>query len=197
VGRLFRIGLVILASLGAAACPPVTSKNPVGTTVAATPDPALTGLWKGRMTPESGFSYFTFFPQDDGTISAIVVTPQSSADKGGWGAFSLQTVTLGANRFINARETLDDGKPATGPMADNTIPLLYRVNGDGALVLYIVDEAAAKRAIKANKILGTIEDGQDGDVMLTAAPGDLDAYMGSPAGRALFVKPLTILRRMK
>jgi hypothetical protein len=194
---LFGVAFVTLAALGLAACPPVTSKTPIGTTVTAVRDPALDGVWKGHVAGDKANSYFTFLPQDDGTYSVIAVTPSSPKDKGGWLAFSAQTVSLGPYHYINARETFDSGKPATGAMADNTFPVLYRVNGDGALVLYIIDETQAKNAIKAGKIVGTVEDGQSGDVTLTAAPGDLDAYMGSADGRALFIKPLILLRHDK
>jgi hypothetical protein len=195
--RVLRIALVAVFCAGLGACPPVTSKTAVGTTVAATRDPAFTGVWKGRVADSTTFSYFTFLPQDDGTVTVVVVTPPSAKDKGGYGAFTLQTVALGSYHFINARESISDGKPATGPMADNTIPILYRVNGDGAIVIYLIDETAAKNAIKLGKITGTVEQGEYGDVTLTATPGDLDAYLATPAGRALFVKPLSILRKVK
>ena len=195
--RVLRIALVALCCAGLGACPPVTSKTAVGTTVTAAPDPAFTGVWKGRVAQSTTFSYFTFLPQDDGTITAVVVTPPSAKDKGGYGAFTLQTVALWPYHFINARETINDGKPATGAMADNTVPILYRVNGDSAIVIYLIDETAAKNAIKAGKIVGTVEEGEYGDVTLTAAPGDLDAFFATPAGRALFIKPLAILRKVK
>lgn len=195
--NFLQIALMALVGMGLGACPPVTSKTPIGTTVTAASDPALTGVWKGRVSSSDTASYFTFLPQDDGTITAIVITPPTPQDKGGWGVFALKSVQLGSNHYMNARETIDDGKPASGKMADNVIPILYKVNGDGALVLYIVDEQAAKNAIKSGKLAGTVEEGQFGDVTLTAGPGELDAYMASPAGRALFVKPLVILRRDK
>lgn len=194
---LVRIGLAALVAIGLAACPPVTSKTPLGTTVTAAADPGLTGIWKGRVATGDAFSYFSFFPQDDGTISAVVVTQPSAKDQGGWAAFTLQTVTLGPNHYMNARETTEEGKPASGSMTDNTIPVLYRINSDGALVLYIIDEKLAKNAIKAGKIAGTVEEGQFGNVTLTAAATDLDAFMASPDGRALFNKPLVILRKVK
>ena len=52
-------------------------------------------------------------------------------------------------------------------------------------------------AIKSGKLKGTIEQGDFGDVAITAAPGELDAYMASPAGRALFTKPLVVLKKVK
>lgn len=195
---VLRIALVALVGVGLCACPPVTSKTAVGTTVTATArDPAFDGVWKGRVAGGGAFSYFTFLPQEDGTITAVVVTPASAKDKGGYGAFSLQTVALGPYHYINAREVIEDGKPATGAMADNTVPILYRVNGDGAIVIYLIDETAVKKAIQEGKILGTVEPGEYGDVTLTATPGDLDAFFASPAGRALFIKPLAILRKVK
>jgi len=197
--NFLRIALVAMLGIGVAACPPVTSKTALGTTSPSmiTPEPALIGMWKGRIGTTAGFSYITFFPQDDGTVSAVALTPSSPKDKGGWGAFTLQTVTLGAYHYMNLRETISDGKPGDGAMANNATPVLYRINGDGAMVLYIIDETAAKNAIKSGKIAGTIEPGDYGDIMLTATPGDLDTFMASPAGRALFIKPLGILRRVK
>jgi hypothetical protein len=195
--QFLSIGFAALIGLGVAACPPVTSKTPVGSTVAAAPDPGLAGVWKGKTAGSKVDSYFTLFPEDDGTISAVVVTPPLGTDKGGWGVFSVQTVVLGPNHFMNVQEMSDEGKPATGNLADSTTPLLYRLNGDGALVLYLIDETAAKNAIKAGKIAGTIGQGEYGDVALTAPAADLDAYMASPAGRALFIKPFVLLRRVK
>jgi hypothetical protein len=195
--NFLRIACVALIGIGLCACPPVTTKTPVGTTVKAVSDPAFTGVWQGRVGDNKAPGYFTFFPQDDGTVNVLVVSPPSKDDKGGYGVFAVQTVMLGKYHFVNARETVDDGKPATGSMADRTFPILYRWDDDGALTLYLIDETAARNAVKAGKIAGTIENGEYGDVMLTAPPGTLDAFMASPAGRALFTKPLVTLRKMK
>jgi hypothetical protein len=194
--NFLRIACVAFIGIGLAACPPVTSKTPVGTTVKAVRDPALTGVWRGKVADGDTVSYFTFLPQDDGTYSVVLVTPPSAKDNGGFGVFGAQTVTLGRFHFINARELTDDNKAAKGAMADNTIPLLYRLEGD-TLVLYLMDEDATRNAIKTGKIKGTAEEGQFGDVTLTASPGDLDAYMASPAARALFTKPLVVLKKVK
>jgi len=195
--NFLRIACVALIGVGLAACPPVTSKTPVGTTVTAVRDPALTGVWRGVVGEGGMASYFTFFPQDDGTINVLVATPPTKDDKGGYAVFAVQATVLGKRHFLNARETIDDGKPATGTMADRTFPVYYRRDDDGELMLYLIDETAAKNAIKAGKIAGTIESGEYGDVILTAPPGELDAFMASPAGRALFTKPLVMLRKVK
>lgn len=194
--NFLRIACIAVLGVGLCACPPVTSKTPVGTTVKAVPDPVLTGVWRGRFDKDTP-SYLTFLPRDDGTISVVWVTPPSKGDAGGYGVFTMQAVTLGKYHYLNVRETLDDGKPATGPMADRTFPVLYRFDDDGALVMYIIDENVAKNAVKAGKIAGTIASGDYGDVVLTATPGELDAFMASPAGRALFTKPAMVLRKVK
>ena len=195
--NFLRIAAVAVLGVALAACPPVTTKTPVGTTVKATTDSALTGIWRGVVGEGDTSSYFTFFPQDDGTINVLVATPPSKNDKGGYGVFAVQSVTLGKRHFLNARETFDDGKPAKGSMADHTFPIYYRYDDDGALMLYLIDETAAKTAVKTGKIAGTIEPGDYGDVVLTAPPGELDAFMGSPAGRALFTRPVAVLRKVK
>ena len=195
--NFLRIACVALIGIGLCACPPVTSKTPVGTTVKAVRDSALAGVWRGKVADGDAASYFTFLPQDDGTYSVVLVTPPSAKDNGGFGVFGAETVTLGRFHFINARELTDENKAAKGAMADNTIPLLYKLEGDNTLVLYLIDEDAAQSAIKANKIKGTIGEGQFGDVTLTASPSELDAFMASPAARALFTKPLVILRKVK
>jgi hypothetical protein len=194
--NFLRVALFAVVGVGLAACPPVTSKTPVGTTVKAVRDSGLAGAWRGKVADGDVTSTFTFLPEEDGTFSVVLVTPPSAKDNGGFGVFGVQTVALGRYRFINAHETYEDNKPAKGTMADNTIPILYKLSGD-TLVLYIVDDTAARDAIKAGKLKGVVQSGEFGDVTITAAPGDLDTYMASPAGRALFTKPLAVLKRVK
>lgn len=191
-----RLACLALVALGLAACPPVTTKTPVGTTVTAAPDLKLAGLWKGRVAGAATDSYFTFWPEADGTMRALLVTPPMPKDAGGSMAFRLQTVALGKNHYMNVRETLTDDKTATGPMADRTFPVLYRLAGD-TLTLAIVDEGAARRAIKAGKLAGAIAEGQAGDVVLTSPPGPLDAFFAGRAARALFPSPLVVLHRVR
>lgn len=193
--RFIRLAAALCIALIATACLPVTSTVPIGSSIGFKPDPALVGMWKGHGESPSETTYLSFFPQDDGTITALMVTPDGKDT--GWSAFSLQTATLGANHFMNAHEVLSDGKPASDEDAQKTFPLLYRVNGDGALVIYLLDEKKAAAAIHAGKIAGTIEPGNFGDVAITAQASDLDAFMQTPDGRALFVKPLAIFKREK
>jgi len=193
--RFLRLAAALCTALIATACLPVTATVPVGTTVGFTPDPALAGIWKGHGEKLGDILYLSFFAKDDGTITAIMQKPDGK--DGGWATYSLQTAALGANHFMNARETSSDGKPADDEDMRKTFPLLYRVNGDGALVIYLLDEKRAAVAIKSGKIAGTIEPGTDGDIAITAPAADLDVFMATPDGRALFVKPLAIFKREK
>lgn len=193
--KFLRLAAVLCTALIATACLPVTTTTPVGSTVGFKPDPALVGLWKGHGQTITQTTYFSFFPRDDGTITVLGQTPDGKDT--GWGVYTVQTATLGQYRFMNAREVSSDGKPADDTESKKAFPLLYRINGDGALVIYLLDEKKTAAAIKAGKIAGTIEPGADGDIVLTAAAADLDAFFQTPDGRALFVKPLVILKREK
>lgn len=192
---IVRILSVVCLALLAAGCLPVTTTAPVGSSTAMTPDPALTGMWKGKPPKEAGDVYLTFLPQSDGTITAILLEP--SGKDAGWSVYSLKTSTLGAYHYMNVLEVSSDGKPADDPKAQKNIPVLYRVNGDGALVLYLMDEKRAAAAVKANKIAGTIGTGDYGDITITASASDLDTFMGSADGRALFNAPLLLLHKVK
>jgi hypothetical protein len=193
--RFLRLAAALCTALIVTACLPVTSTVPVGTTIGFTPDPALAGMWKGHGEKLGDILYLSFFAKDDGTITAIMQKPDGK--NGGWATYSLQTAALGPNHFMNAHEVSSDGKPSDDAEAQKSFPLLYRVNGDGALVIYLLDEKRAAAAIHTGKIAGTIEPGTDGDVALTAPAADLDAFMASTDGRALFVKPLAIFKREK
>jgi len=194
-----RLSAVIALALLAAACLPVTTTSPVGTTTGLAADPALTGLWKGHGDKPSDTIYAFFFPQSGATTSAVLLRPaaKDGAKDGGWGHYTFETTTLGPYKFMNAHELSSDGKPSDEDAAKKSFPLLYRVNGDGALVIYLVDEKRARAAIKAGKIQGTVDPTDYGDVVITASGADLDAFLQTPDGRALFVKPLAILKKEK
>jgi hypothetical protein len=198
----FRVAFALAVSLLVTACLPVTSSSPVGTTVGFAADPALSGLWRGQVHQPEGWVYMTFFPQSDGTTTVVLISAPDASRKDGsapgdWSVYSLQTATLGQYRYMNAKEVSNNGKDPDQAQAGKTFPLLYRVNSDGALVIYLLDEKAAAAAIKSGAIAGTIGQGQFGDITLTADPATLDAFMTTPAGRALFVKPLILLKKVK
>jgi hypothetical protein len=194
MGIVRLLSVVCLAAL-TTACLPVTTTAPVGSTTAMTPDPALTGMWKGRLPKEPADIYLTLLPQSDGTTTAILTEP--SGKDTGWSVYSFKTATLGAYHYMNLHEVSSDGKSSTDSDAQKNIPVLYRVNGDGALVVYLMDEKRAGAAIAANKIAGTVDASKYGDATITTSANDLDAFMATADGRALFNAPFLILHKMK
>ncbi len=195
--KVLRIVFALCAALAASACLPVTTSAPIGTTQGFVIDSSLLGTWKGIAGGEKVASYFHFLPGHDGTIMAVVVTPPSDDDEGGWGAFALQTAKLGNNYFMNAQEVSDNGKVAGDTTAQAPTPLLYTIGDDGKLTLYMLDEKATAAAIAAGKIAGKVEPGNYGDVSITATPEDLDAFFQTPEGVALFKTPFAVLTKQE
>lgn len=192
-----RLALALGAALLAAACLPVTTKAPVGTTAGLAADPALMGTWKGTVADAEGPSYFHFFPRRDGTTTVLLVTPPHGKDDGGWSEFAATTATLGAHHYLNTRSISDNGKAVAGAEAERNIPLSYTIADSKTLTLYLIDEDAAKQAIKAGKIEGEIGKGEYGDVIITAAPDKLDTFFASEDAAKLFTKPLIVLTKQE
>jgi hypothetical protein len=180
-----------------AACYPPTTTHPVGTTAGLSNDAALTGLWRGQMhNDESHDVYFHFLPQSDGTIIAVMVQSGSEPD-GDWSVASITTAMLGTNRFMNAQLLYDGVKAEEKGTAHNNVPLLYRMDGPNRIALFLMDEDAAKAAIQAHDISGTVESGQFGDATITAGSKDLDAFMASRKGVALFGERFATLTKIE
>jgi hypothetical protein len=189
-----RTALALCAALFLSACLPVTSTAPAGSTAGFKNDPVLSGIWKGKPEDADDSSYFVFLPKGDDTISALlVITKPGDA---GWMAFSLQTTELGGRRFINAKETAQDGQAADESLSKNSIPFFYSF-ANNKLTLYTIDEDAAKAAISAGKLEGRIEPGTYGDVVITASGEKFDKFLQSKAGKALFTKPFAILTKVE
>lgn len=191
-----RLALLALAALGLAACYPPTTKHPVGTTIGLKNDPLLLGSWKAA--PQSGakeneFYYFHFLPAENGMLAVLVPHGGKASDLM---LVKLTTVRLGAAGILNARLV-------PGPDADSseqppgTIPILYRLDARGRLLLFMADEDATKEGIRAGKIAGTAGTSGTDDAVITADAPALDKFFRSPAGVALFKKPFETLTRMK
>ncbi len=192
-----RIALALCAMLFAAACLPVASKTPLGTTAGAASDPALIGSWKALdRKDEDGPGYIHLIAGKDGALTALVVSTGSTGHEGDWSVFAVTVARLGNRHYLNARSVIDNGKPASADEAANTIPISYTISGDGTLSLALIDEDAAKAAIAAGKIEGTVAPGQLGDVTLTASADKLDAFFASDEGARLFTQKLVVLKKI-
>lgn len=184
-----------------AGCLPVTTTAPVGTTVGLGADPALIGTWmpvpdKDGDKDSNGDApgYFHFLKADDGTLTALLVSTGNAKKTGEWSLYHVTTASLGGRHFMNVRIVSDNGKADKDGELGN-IPVLYRIDDDGQLSLYLIDEDKAKAAIADGKIDGTIGKGSSGDAVMTASPETLDAFIASDDGATLFTEKLVTLRR--
>ena len=196
---IFAAFFVTLAGLLATACLPVTSKAPIGTTVGLGPDPALAGAWKAAPTADNkGPTYLHFLANAEGGMSVLIVSHAQGKGDAGWNEYRVTAATLNGHHYLNALAVQEDGKPISDASATRNTPLLYTLSAGGrTLSLYLVDEAAAEAAIKAGRIKGSVEPGDFGDVVLTAAPDVLDAFFARDDAPALFdKKPLLVLQRL-
>jgi len=184
------------AMLFVAACLPVTSKVPVGTSVGFKVDPVLLGTWKATGPDGGEPAYIHILGNDDGTMTAVLVTPPQKESLGDWSIYRLRVATLGANHIVNAQETIANSKPSEGPLAQLNVLLLYRTSGVGKIVLFQMDDKAAADAIRAGEIAGDIEPGDNGDVHITASEPALDAFMKGPRAAKLFSKVLVVLTKV-
>lgn len=189
--------LALTGALALAACLPVTSRVPVGSAVGFKPDPALLGTWKAHDAETDTPVYVHILGNEDGSMTAVLVTPPHLQNLGDWSIYTLRAATLGTNQILNVQEQFANGKPSSGPLATQNILLLYRATGGGTLVLYQMDDKATAAAIRDRAVVGEIDPGEDGDVRITASEPALDKFFASPRAAKLFSKPLVTLTRVE
>lgn len=196
-----RAAFVLCAALFLASCLPVTTSVPVGSTAGFKTDTTLAGTWIGRGADTSkgdnspAYMHFIGGPKDE-TMTLVIVS--TGGDNGGeYSVYGIKAATLGGNHYLNVNEVSNNGKASGDDGLKQNFPVLYRKGSDGKLTMYLIDEDAAKAAIQSGKLKGTIEAGENGDVHITEDAKALDAYFASPAGVALFKKPLVTLTPVK
>lgn len=193
--QAFRAVIAVCGIFLAAACYPVTTTAPVGTTVGFSADPALAGLWRAEMAHSKDEAvYFHFLPMEDRSFKVVIVSGGEKLN-GEWSVARVSAVSLGTFHFLNAEMVFNNGKRESDPL-HGTVPLLYRVEADGRVSLFLISEDKAKDAIQSGEIAGTIEPGELGDVTLTAEPDDLDKFFASDDGAALFTENFAILTKV-
>jgi hypothetical protein len=196
--KAMRFAVLGVAALFVAACLPVTTKNPVGTTAGFKQDESLIGVWKvepDKDNKDDKQGFIAFLNAEDGAMTGVMLAP--GKDAGDWSTYNLKLATLGGNHYMNAWSVLNDGRPADADEAKADILLLYRLGKDGKLTLYLLDDDKAAAAIKAGKIKGDIPTSNSGDVHITADEKSLDKFFATKDGAALFVKPLAVMDRVK
>lgn len=194
--KMFRVELAgVLASL-LVACFPPTTIHPIGASTGLKQDPLLVGLWRTTSTkPDDPGAYFHFLPRHDGTISLVFVSAGNKPDAN-WISMELTTAKIGPNHFINTLFVSQNGKP-NKDSSHETIPLLYRFDPKGRMLLFLMDEGATSAAIKAGKLKGMFKRNDYDNAVITADAKALDAFMSTPAGTALFAgKPYFTLQKL-
>lgn len=198
--RGLRLALAVCSMLFAAACLPVSTTAPVGSTVGLGVDPALIGTWKvipQKAEAAGSPGYVHFLHGENNSFSALLVaTGTAEKGEGEWSAYALTAAELGDHHYLNARPLSQNGKPAEGREARLNVPVLYRIQRDGSIAFYLIGEEAAKAAIAAGEIAGTVSKDKLGDVTLTAPPAALDKFFATDAGASLFTERLMVLRRL-
>jgi hypothetical protein len=194
VGLLFAVAA---ASALLGACLPVATRVPAGSTVGFKVDPVLVGSWRAVASDGNSPAYIQILGNDDGTMTAVVVTPADKKNHGDRSVYTLRAATLGGNHILNAREVSLIGRASTGPPTAEHVLLAYRVEAPGKIGLYRMDDEATAAAIRAGEIAGEIEPGKTGDVRITASEPALDRFLGTPRAARLFNQLLITMTRQK
>jgi hypothetical protein len=195
--RIIPVAVALCCTLLLSACFPPITTQPVGR---AAPDNSLAGLWRANMTHAEGDekkAWFHFVPKSDGSMLVIIISAAKKQDGDVIGA-TIHTARLGSVGIMNATlvklegtDTNDDTMPGPG-----TIPVLYRREGKH-VSLYLMDEKATKAAINAGHVKGTVGSGDFGDATITADQPDLDRFLMSKEGMALFSDKFAELTKME
>ncbi len=187
--KRLQAALAIFCTLFAAACLPVTSKSPVGTTTGLGNDAALYGTWKGYSADDHSPVYVHILrSKNDEAIQAVMVGTGNDKEEGTIMLVELRTATLGENHFMNVIKfyTKDEHGETVNTLKDASIPVLYRFGKNHSLRLYLLSEDKTKEAIAAGKLQGNVESGNFGDVKITSDAPALDAFMATPEAAKLF-----------
>lgn len=190
-----RLLFMAAAMLALAACYPPTTSHPIGTTIGFKSDPSILGVWKAQPDPDNHKSYYYhLLNAKDGAMFAVLVPDQGEASD--VIMLRLKAARFGKFGILNVRVMMDP-EHDTPDQPPGTLPILYRLEANGTLKIFGLDEDATKVAIAAHKIAGTVANGGSGDVVITADGATLDKFFRSPAGLALFKKPFAILTRVR
>lgn len=192
--RNVRLLFLAAAMLTLAACYPPTTSHPIGSTVGLKIDPALLGVWKAPDPNSNRTIYYHLLSAKDGAIFAVLIPDQGQASD--VSMLKLKAARFGNFGFLNVRLMMDAEHEAPDQPA-GSVPILYRLQPNGTLKIFGLDEDAAKKAINTHKIAGTTGEGGNGDAVITADAAALDKFFRSPAGLALFDKLFATLTKVK
>lgn len=192
-----RVLLLAAVTVTLAACYPPVTIHPVGSTVGFKSDPSLAGLWKAQPDADNqGSYYYHFLSEKDGTMFAVLVPDNYGQAKDVMMA-KFKSARLRKNfGYLNVR-MMKDPEHESPDQPPGTVLVLYRLEANGKLQIFMLDEDKTKDAIRAHKIAGTAGKAGTDDAVITADGATLDKIFRSPAGLALFDKPFATLTKVK
>jgi hypothetical protein len=195
--KLLIAGLALAAAGMLIACRPVVSTAPIGTTVGMNADPRLLGIWVDAQSGDN--SYFANTPDGDGAIRSAMCDEPTAQGCDKYDYFRIHTARPGAYNYIDAAGTDAKGRPLAHSEVPGHVPLAYAFDAKGQLVLYLMASQPARDAVRAGKIAGVVTKDRSKieDVTLTAPAAQLDAFLATPEGHALFTasKPLVLKKQ--
>lgn len=187
--KLLIAGLALAAAGMLIACRPAVSTAPIGTTVGVADDSRLLGIWIDAQSGDD--SYFVNTAQKDGSIRSALCDEPTAQGCDKYDYFRIYTARLGAYNYIDAVGTDAKGRPLAHSEVPGHVPLAYAFDAKGQLVLYLMASQPARDAVRAGKIAGVVTKDRSKieDVTLTAPAAQLDAFLATPEGHALFTAP--------
>jgi hypothetical protein len=192
---VFRYAALALAALSLAAC--VSLKEPIGTSVGYRNDPALEGLWLGKPDKDKPIGYYHVIPNADDSFTVVGIAPKTDKDKASWGTLAMTTVKLGPNRYMNVRETGEDGGPPKDENTAKSTPAYYELNGD-TLAVFAFDADKVAAEVNAGRVAGIVHMDEQKQfvqsVEITADGPALDAWLSRTDARKLFVEMMEFKR---
>lgn len=188
MNRRLYVPAAVLAALAVAACVPISSR-PLSDPAAARVDRRLEGGW--RLISSSGpwvHVYFSRHAANEGMMRVIVMEPRRD------GTLTVDSYTgfathLRGGDFLNISYSEDQGRRR------GYVFVRYRVLPDKRLEIALPDESRLKAAVAQGHITGAVEPRASGsEVTLTAKPRELEEFLTSKKGAAVFQAPQMLER---
>ena len=198
--QLIRSLVLVGTCLLLASC--IDSKTPLTSPEQAKIDPKLAGLWRAEME-DGRVEYYHAAPADNklpaGVLRLVSVSYNKTGSLSRPGELLAFSSSVNGNKYLNV--ALIDGKDLDQfanagwkpELVKGYIVAKYQVQGD-TLTLWGMDRDAKRRAIKAGKIKGTVD---ENNVFFTDTPEHLAAMLAGPENAHLFDKEPIRYERVK
>ncbi len=176
------------------------SKNPLSDPKTAKIDQRLAGVWRMRDANNVVYYHVGQTGEDEKLprgVLRVVEVAHSEGKVQRPEEYLVFSTTLGGKTYLNAtgggeqRLKLLEEKGWKPEVVDSYFIWKYQVDGD-KLLIWMMDDDAKRQAIKAGKIKGVIEKGQDSERVLFTDTSEKLARFVTEAGDSLFEKEPTL-----